>query len=98
MTTTLACKSNEAALNLGGTSCTPQSVSVQAKSCMEVLVPGEGTIFSTCTLCEGEGKLQTHTEHLGGKWSYCAGSVGDAKQGMKTADFLPFHSHILAFL
>lgn len=40
----------------------------------------------------------THTEHLGGKWSYCAARVGDAKQGMKTADFLPFHNQIPAFL
>lgn len=53
MTTTLACKSNEAVLNLGIMMCISQSMSVCAKSCMEVLVPGEGTIFSTCTLCEG---------------------------------------------
>lgn len=37
-----------------------------------------------------------HTEDLGGKWSYCAVRVGDAKQGMKTADCL--HNQILAFL
>ncbi len=53
MTTTPACKSNEAVLNLGIVMCISQSMSVYAKSCMEVLVPGEGTIFSTCTLCEG---------------------------------------------
>lgn len=53
MTATLACKSNEAVLNLGSMMCISQSMSVCAKSCMEVLVPGEETIFSTCTLCEG---------------------------------------------
>lgn len=53
MTPALACKSNEAVLNLGTVMRIPQSMSVCAKSCMEVLVPGERTIFSTCTLCEG---------------------------------------------
>lgn len=46
-------KSNEAVLNLGIMMCVSQSKTMCAKSCMEVLVPGEGTIFSTCTLCEG---------------------------------------------
>lgn len=53
MTPALACKSNEAVLNLGTVMRIPQSMSVCAKLCMEVLVPGERTIFSTCTLCEG---------------------------------------------
>ena len=53
--------------------------------CVE-LVPWDGTIFSTCTLCDRYG---IHTERLGGKWSYCAARVGFAKQGMKTADLLP---------
>lgn len=61
---------------------------------MEVLVPGDGTIFSTCTLCEEN----MHKEHLGGKWSYCAARVANAKQSRKMADFLPFHNQILAFL
>lgn len=38
-----------------------------------------------------------HTEHLEGKWSYCAARMADAKQGMKKADFLPFYYQILAF-
>lgn len=61
MTPTLACKSNEAVVNLGIVMCVSQSMSVCAKSCMEELVPGERTIFSACTLCEGN---TPHTQSI----------------------------------
>lgn len=53
MTTTLACKSNEAVLNLGGT------------SCMEVLVPGEGKGPSLALVhCAKARENSKHTQSI----------------------------------
>lgn len=96
MTATLACKSNEAALNLGIVMCILQSMSVCAKSCMGVLVPGDGTIFSTCTLCEGNTPRTQSI--LGANGVIVRQEWLMPNKAWRRQTSSPFHNQILAFL
>lgn len=85
MAANLACKSNEALEKTWPPPCAHSYACACAHG--KCWSQGSGSVFSTCTLRRRE--QWAHAERLGGKWSYCAARVANAKQGMKTADFLP---------